>query len=249
MNRNDERLLLGSAILALLMFPHASMADARCNDRTIKGAYIYASTGVRDGAPYVEAGQDIFDGKGGITNTYTDTNGQTVVTKGSYQMNANCVSQAKYDDSGVNYVMYTGPTGSEFSWISVTPGTKITGREVRVSTSLTPKCSLKTLKGTYVYSLIGYRDGVQYIESGQEVFDGKGSIRNTFTDASGMTVTTAGTYLMGDHCIGETRYQDTGDTYSVYVDPKGDSFTYASMISRSGNLAVGSERRVGKQVK
>jgi hypothetical protein len=132
---------------------------------------------VRDGAPFVEAGQDIFDGKGGITNTYTDTTGQTVVTKGSYQMNANCVSQAKYDDSGVNYVMYTGPTGSEFSWISVTPGTKITGREVRVSTSLTPKCSLKTLKGTYVYSHIGYRDGVQYIESGQEVFDGKGSIR------------------------------------------------------------------------
>jgi hypothetical protein len=39
------------------------------------------------------------------------------------------------------------------------------------------------------------------------------------------------------------------DTYSVYVDPKGDSFTYASMTSRSGNLAVGSERRVGKQVK
>jgi hypothetical protein len=56
-----------------------------------------------------------------------------------------------------------------------------------LSTSATaaPKCSLKTLKGTYLYSANGTKDGIPYAESGQEYYDGNGKITSTYTDNTG----------------------------------------------------------------
>lgn len=240
--------LLGSMMVVLAALPSMVMADAKCSKKTLTGTYIYASTGLKGGSIHAEAGQEVFDGKGGILNTYTDATGAQVVTKGSYDVDHLCIGEAMYEDTGDEYEIYTGPSGSEFSWISVSPGTKINGRDVRVSSSLKPHCSLKTLKGTYIYSHIGYRNGTQYIESGQDVFNGKGEHWNTFTDAGGVTVTTNGTYTVGKNCIGQTYYKDTGDSYSIYVDPKGNELRYAAIASGSSNIGVGSMRRVGKEV-
>jgi hypothetical protein len=119
---------------------------------------------------------------------------------------------------------------------------------VRFSSSLNPQCSLKTLKGTYIYSNIGYRNDTQYIESVQNVFDGKGKHWNTSTNAGGLTVTTTGTYTVGKNCIGQTYYEDTGDSYAIYVNPKGTEPRYFAIASGSSNIGVGSMRRVGKEV-
>lgn len=246
--RRSYLIILMVPVLGLSFFTSPLFADARCSEKTLKGTYIYASTGIRGGVVYVEAGQEVFDGKGGIVNTYTDSSGALIETKGVYDINQACIGQAMYEDTGDKYDMYTGPSGSEFSWISVSRGTKINGRDVRVSSSLDAQCSDRTLKGTYVYSHIGYKNGIQYIESGQDVFDGRGGHINTFTDAGGLTVTTSGTYSVGRNCIGQTFYEDTRDSYSIYVDPKGTELRYAAINPKPGNAGVGSMRRVGKEV-
>ena len=222
--------------------------EAKCSLKTLKGFYIYGATGVKGNVVHVEGGQEIFDGKGGITNTYTDSSGSVTVTSGSYEMSDYCIGRATYHDTGDSYVMYTGPDGTEFSWLSISKGTEIAGREVRVSPSVKPKCSLRTLKGTYIYSYMGYRNGIRYFESGQERFDGHGNFVNNYTGANGEATVTTGTYTMERNCIGTTTYNDTGESYAVYVSPAGDEFRYVSLGSGLKNIAVGSEQRVSRSI-
>lgn len=246
---NKKQFLLLICALSLTTgVPTLAFAAGKCSLRTLKGTYIYASTGSKGGSLYVEAGQEIFDGKGGITNTYTNSAGVEVVTQGSYDLDENCVGQASYDDTGDQYEIYTGPAGTEFSWISLSKNTRLNGKDVRVTPAQNPRCSTRTLKGTYIYSHIGYRKGVQYIESGQDVFDGQGMHWNTFTDATGKTITTTGTYSVGKNCIGRTSYADTGDSYAIYVDPRGTELRYALITTASDSLGVGNMQRVGREV-
>jgi hypothetical protein len=241
----NKSLLISAAIcLALLPLPQVASAAPKCSLKTLKGTYIYGATGVKNGAMNVEAGQDIFDGKGNIQNTYTDSQGVTIVTTGTYTMSSNCTGVSTYKDSGVSYEIFTGPKGDLFSWISVSDNYKISGQESRVSGSLKPKCSLKTLTGTYVYSQMGYRNGTHYLESGQETYDGKGNITTTYADPKGQLVTTSGTYTLDQNCVGESSYTDTGDSYALYPSPKGDEFRFVSKTSSSNNLTAGSENRV-----
>lgn len=241
---NKKLLASAAACFALLSLTQAALATPKCSLKTLKGTYIYGATGVKNGSVNVEAGQDIFDGKGNIQNTYTDSKGVATVTTGTYTMSSNCTGVSTYKDSGDSYEIFTGPKGNFFSWVSVSEDYKISGQETRVSGSTKPKCSLKTLKGTYVYSQMGYRNGTHYLESGQEVYDGKGNITNTYADPKGQLVTTSGTYTLDQNCAGESTYTDTGDSYALYTSPKGDEFRFVSKTSSSNNLTAGSENRV-----
>ena len=98
-----------------------------------KSYYIYGATGMKNGSMNVEAGQDVFDGKGNIQNTYTDSQGVTKVTAGTYTMSSNCTGVSTYKESGDSYRIFTGPKGDLFSWISVSDDYKISGQESRAS--------------------------------------------------------------------------------------------------------------------
>lgn len=238
-------LTLGTLLLTAMFRAEAA---PKCSLKTLKGTYIYGATGVKDKAVHVEAGNDVFDGKGGIINTYTGSDGKDIVTTGTYVMGANCIGRATYNDTGDSYAMYTGPGGLEVSWISVSQDIRFSGRMLRVSKSVNPQCSLKTLKGTYVYSHVGYRNGIQYFESGQEKYDGRGNLVNIYSDANGLEILTRGTYTMNKNCVGHSTYEDTGDSYALYTGPKGDDFSYVSLGSGQSNMTVGRERRVSKEI-
>ena len=91
---------------------------------------------------------------------------------------------------------------------------------------------------------MGYRNGTHYLEGGQEIYDGKGNIKNTYTDPKGQLVTTSGTYTLEENCAGASKYTDTGDSYALYTSPKGDEFRFVSKTSSSNNMSAGSENRV-----
>jgi hypothetical protein len=86
--------LLRFTLVGLAALPSMVMADAKCSKMTLNGTFIYASTDLKDGAIHVEAGQEVFDGKVGILNTYTDATGTQAVTKGSNEVDQACIGQA-----------------------------------------------------------------------------------------------------------------------------------------------------------
>lgn len=106
-----------------------------------------------------------------------------------------------------------------------------------------PKCSLKTLKGTYIYSASGTRDGIPFAESGQEVYDGKGNVMNYYTDNTGESGTSTATYTMGENCIGESTYS-SGESYAIYASPNGSEFTWVAKSKAGDSVSTGTQRRV-----
>jgi hypothetical protein len=87
------------------------------------------------------------------------------------------------------------------------------------------KCSVATLKGTYLYSSIGVLDGKTYAESGREVYDGKGGVELTFSGSGGAAGTMRAKYTVSPDCIGKAVYP-YGQTLSSFISPDGSRFTY-----------------------
>jgi hypothetical protein len=106
-----------------------------------------------------------------------------------------------------------------------------------------PKCSLKTLKGTYLYSANGTKDGIPYAESGQEYYDGNGKVNSTYTDNTGYTGKSGGVYTLGENCIGVAHYI-SGESFAMYVDPKGSEFSWIAESRKYNYALTGFEKRV-----
>jgi hypothetical protein len=87
------------------------------------------------------------------------------------------------------------------------------------------RCSVATLKGTYLYSSIGVLDGKPYAESGREVYDGKGGVELSFSGSGGATGTMRTTYTISPDCVGKAVYP-YGQTLSSFISPDGSRFVY-----------------------
>ena len=87
------------------------------------------------------------------------------------------------------------------------------------------QCSVATLKGTYLYSSIGFLDGKPYAESGREVYDGKGGVELTFSGAGGATGTMRSSYSVSADCIGKAVYP-YGQSLVSFISPDGSRFSY-----------------------
>ena len=87
------------------------------------------------------------------------------------------------------------------------------------------RCSVATLKGTYLYGSIGVLDGKPYAESGREVYDGKGGVELSFSGSGGATGTMRTTYTISPDCVGKAVYP-YGQTLSSFISPDGSRFVY-----------------------
>jgi hypothetical protein len=87
------------------------------------------------------------------------------------------------------------------------------------------RCSVATLKGTYLYSSIGVLDGKPYAESGREIYDGKGGVELSFSGSGGATGTMRTTYTISPDCVGKAVYP-YGQTLSSFISPDGSRFVY-----------------------
>jgi hypothetical protein len=117
------------------------------------------------------------------------------------------------------------------------------GASVNVSASpVKVFCTNKTLKGTYSYSATGWRDQVQFAESGMETYDGNGNIYGIGSDSSSLeNQSFTGKYLVNPDCTGYVDYGE-GNTYNIYLAPDGTAYNYLDKSSQ-GQLS-GVERRI-----
>lgn len=227
-------------------FSHAAGEIQKCSLKTLKGAYVYASSGLENGKANAEGGVEIFDGKGGLQLVNVLNNGEAVVSTGHYTMGENCIGRISYDLWGTTYVSYSAPSGKEFTWNAVSGNKEWSGIDIRTTTSLNPKCTQNTLKGTYIYSVSGHIDGVPHFDSGKNIYDGAGNVKNIHIDASGNEKITEGTYTIGKYCAGFVKLHNQ-DSFAIYTGPKGDYIYDSSHADASGTMIVGPEHRVSKR--
>lgn len=100
-------------------------------------------------------------------------------------------------------------------------------------------CSLKTLKGSYVYSIQGYRSGQAYASSGLFAFDGAGQVTILYTSSiERKQLVTTGTYTVDDDCSGSMTLAAATVVNNFYLSPSGDRFNFVRV---SDDDVIGTE--------
>lgn len=109
-------------------------------------------------------------------------------------------------------------------------------------------CSLATLHGTMVYASIVSNNGVQWSESGQEAYDGKGHMKYYELLSYGgepQTYVGTATYTITANCIATVIY-DVGVTpYVFFVSADGEHY-YWNNNQNTGAIGAGRADRVSK---
>ncbi len=99
-------------------------------------------------------------------------------------------------------------------------------------------CSLKTLRGSYSYSIQGYRDGRPYASSGLMSFDGAGQAAVIWTSSvERKQLSTSGTYTVESNCSGQMTL-DVTTINNFYLSPSGDRLSFVRI---SGDGVMGTE--------
>jgi hypothetical protein len=102
-------------------------------------------------------------------------------------------------------------------------------------------CSLKTLSGSYIYSIQGYRGGKAYASSGLFSFDGAGQIAIIYTSSIERTqLITTGTYTVNGNCSGSMTLAAGTTVNNFYLSPTGDSFNFVRV---SQDDVIGTEAK------
>lgn len=107
-------------------------------------------------------------------------------------------------------------------------------------------CSLKTLKGSYTYSIQGYRGGRPYASSGLFSFDGAGRVAIIYTSSiERRQLAVTGTYTVDGSCSGSMTLATT-TVNNFYLSPGGESFNFVRV---SDDDVIGTEaRRVSRSL-
>lgn len=108
-------------------------------------------------------------------------------------------------------------------------------------------CSLKTLKGSYTYSIQGYRNGEAYASSGLFTFNGAGEVGVLYTSSIERTqLSVTGTYTVNGNCSGTMVLASQTVVNNFYLSPSGDHFNFVRV---SSNDVIGTEaRRVSREL-
>ena len=99
-------------------------------------------------------------------------------------------------------------------------------------------CGLKTIKGSYIFYIQGYRENQPYASSGMLSFNGKGHVVFATTRSTQpVSIPGKGTYTLGADCQG-TMSLSSGNQYNLYTGPSGTKFT---IVRTSGNDVIATE--------
>jgi hypothetical protein len=105
-----------------------------CSNKTLKGEYLYYSTGIDNtGSSFAKAGADIYDGKGTVVGL-TTINGSSdyLPSKGTYHIKPNCTGTATYGE-GLNFNIFVARNGNSFTFVQTDTGFISSGQVSRVS--------------------------------------------------------------------------------------------------------------------
>jgi hypothetical protein len=109
--------------------------------------------------------------------------------------------------------------------------------------NLRKACSLRTLKGRYLFSASG-KDaaGTDFSFAGSERFDGNGTITTKQSvNGSSAFIHITGTYTLDSDCTGSSSYSDKTH-YNLFVSPDGSIFNYIQ--TDPGAIISGEEKRI-----
>ena len=107
-----------------------------CKKSTLKGVYVFHSSGVVGGNAYAESGNESFDGRGHVVGHVvdsTDAHGELI---GTYVINPDCSGTITYTSpEPLEEDIHLGPKGDFFTYIDHHPGTGevVSGEETRQS--------------------------------------------------------------------------------------------------------------------
>ena len=101
------------------------------------------------------------------------------------------------------------------------------------------KCSLATLKGTYIWS----SQSPEGAYAGRDSFDGEGGVVTQLSsNGDSIVKSKSGSYTVNEDCTG-TQSSD-GETYNNFISPDGGSFSWVETDGTS--VYSGIETRVSK---
>jgi len=124
--------------LALVIAPAAKADDKGCSNTTLRGTFVYTSTGFITAppavaGPFAETGTQVFDGRGGTTATATlSQNGNIlqVSITGTYTVNPDCTGTFTLQVSPIGITVHVSfvidDGANEFQAIETEPGLVIT---------------------------------------------------------------------------------------------------------------------------
>jgi len=106
-------------------------------------------------------------------------------------------------------------------------------------------CKTSTLKGLYVFQTRS--NDSSYVDSGNEVFDGRGNVVGHVVDNGDETIhNLVGTYVINPDCSGVITYtQPEPAEEHIFLGPNGDSFAYIDHGVVPGSANYGTETRQG----
>ena len=227
--------------VSLVMYASTSSAAGTCSTKSLKGTYLFDYGGANRLTGklkvYATVGMSVFDGKGHVEMTYSDSLGANETVSGNYQVSSDCSGRIDYPEWNSADKIFVSADGTQAFFIDTRVGLIENGSIYRVAKSAPRNCSEKTLRGTYGYSVRGITDPSSigaslFGEAGMESLDGAGNIVNRYTDSNGVSATVTGQYALAANCMGTATYG--ADSYQLYADPHGKSFVFLTMDRTNG---------------
>ena len=122
----------------------------------------------------------------------------------------------------------------------------VSALQTNMATSSQGYCSIRTLKGTYSYTVTGYDQNSPYAESGLETYDGRGNIVGLGSDSADSNNSGfRGTYTVNSDCTGTVDYGDN-IVYNIYVRTDGAGFTF--LDKTPGSVLTGDEKKISSKL-
>ncbi len=259
-----KTLFCALALMSLALASASASADERgdarrCSNASLKGTYLYSGEGMTLLAvplpngypyfPYIEVGLEIYDGVGNVQNIYSNSQEPGHLSDtATYVVNPNCEGTVTYS-SGSVFSIFLGPNGDSFTFIQADDSSRIySGQQQRVADTTNPRCSNRSLRGTYTYFAQGSDNHLFfYLQTGMETYDGQGNVKNKYVDSLTRTMNfDTATYEVGANCAGVARYA-SGDIFNVFASPADDSFVYVQ-VPNGRSILTGSQQRVSRRV-
>ena len=110
-------------------------------------------------------------------------------------------------------------------------------------------CSLKTLKGSYLYASSGTSSLsgsiVDYSDAGIATYDGNGNFSDSVSVNGDPSITNyIGTYTLNSNCTGTLNYSIDNTHYNIFISPDGNTLKFVQ--TDAGTNISGEEKRVAK---
>ena len=112
------------------------------------------------------------------------------------------------------------------------------------------KCSEATLRGTYLFSLVGFTvtgtGSGPFAIGGQDVYDGHGHVRSVFTSSTNGKITrfirSTGNYTVNPDCTGSVSFSGGTTTGDLFIAPDGSQYVFVH--TNPGTVAAELDQRV-----